>query len=193
MYVENMIPGWEEEASELLQLPFSYGIHYKCVDENGDPRKLHIHIIIVFPNPTTGNYALSVLSRLQKEGSYAFAKGYEISPVVNIRNCYNYLLHDTDDCRKKHKYPYYEDDPKPRFCGNGFDIGLYEQVSSKEKSDMRKELALMICEYGFTNYNDFYRKVVSDYDSLYEEIASTYSAFFERLTRGNYQKKVSEV
>ena len=37
---------------------------------------------------------------------------------------YNYLIHDTDSCRKQGKYLYKVED---RICGNGFDIGLYEQ------------------------------------------------------------------
>lgn len=185
MYTENMIPEWQDNISGVLQYPYSYGIHNKDKDKDGVLRKEHAHIILVYPSPTTGNNVLSILKGLEAEGKSAFAAGHEMMPVINMRHAYDYLIHDTEDARKKGKHLY---DKSERITGNGFDIGLYEQVSAQEKQKMRQELARMIYDKNIVNFSDFYMAVVSNYDDVYEDVVSTYSAFFERLTRGNYQR-----
>ena len=106
--------------------------------------------------------------------------------VVGIRNVYDYLIHDTEDCRKKGKEQY---DPSERITGNNFDIGAYEQLGTAEKNEMFLEMGEAIREHGFTNYMDFYEYVVDTYDDMnYIEVMRAYSSHFERLTRGNHHK-----
>ena len=54
---------------------------------------------------------------------------------------YNYLIHDTEDSRKKHKHQY---DKSERITGNNFDIGSYEQLSVDEKNSILVELEKLI-------------------------------------------------
>ena len=61
--------------------------------------------------------------------------------VVGIRNVYDYLIHDTEDCRKKGKEQY---DPSERITGNNFDIGAYEQLGTAEKNEMFLEMGQAI-------------------------------------------------
>ena len=106
--------------------------------------------------------------------------------VVGIRNVYDYLIHDTEDCRKKGKEQY---DPSERITGNNFDIGAYEQLGTAEKNEMFLEMGQAIREHGFTNYMDFYEFVVDTYEDMnYIEVMRCYSGHFERMTRGNYQR-----
>ena len=103
LYPENMIDDWEEVISDKLQVPYAYCIHDKDVNKDGSSRKVHIHIMIVFPNTTTYNHAFEVLNGLSKEGVKALNK---IERAINVRYSYNYLIHDTDTCRKQKKYLY---------------------------------------------------------------------------------------
>ena len=99
---------------------------------------------------------------------------------------YDYLIHDTEDCRKKGKEQY---DPSERITGNNFDIGAYEQLGTAEKNEMFLEMGQAIREHGFTNYMDFYEFVVDTYEDMnYIEVMRCYSGHFERMTRGNYQR-----
>ena len=66
---------------------------------------------------------------LSAEGKKAINK---CEAVVGIRNVYDYLIHDTEDCRKKGKEQY---DPSERITGNNFDIGAYEQLGTAEKNE----------------------------------------------------------
>ena len=149
LYPESMVENWEVLIDDLLQVPYSYCIHDKDCDQDGVIRKLHIHLVIAFPNTTTMNHALSVFKRLQETCSYC-------EQVLNIRYLYNYLIHDTDSCRKQGKYLYKVED---RICGNGFDIGLYEQLSITDKREMLHNLVRYIINEGVENFTDFVVKV----------------------------------
>ena len=106
MYLENMVPNWQDEIAERLQVPFAYCIHDKDLEKDGKtPRKPHVHIIIVYGSPTTEKNALSVFKTLELEGHKAIPNDV-IQQVFSIRNKYDYLIHDTEDSRKKHKHLY---------------------------------------------------------------------------------------
>lgn len=184
LYPENLIDNWENDIGDLLQLPYAYCIHDMDTDIVGDNRKVHVHLIITFPNTTTYNHAFSVFNKLSAVGKVAINK---IEMIINIRHMYNYLIHDTDDCKKKGKYLY---DKSKRKTGNNFDIGSFEQISTGEKDKMLIELAGVIVHKNFTNFSDFYLYVISNYDDLYFQVLKGYSGFLERLTKGNYQREV---
>ena len=93
-----------------------------------------MHLIVAFPNTTTYKHALNVMDLLSAEGKKAINK---CEAVVGIRNVYDYLIHDTEDCRKKGKEQY---DPSERITGNNFDIGAYEQLGTAEKNEMFLEM-----------------------------------------------------
>ena len=99
----------------------------KTRDSKSEHRKDHVHLIVAFPNTTTYKHALNVMDLLSAEGKKAINK---CEAVVGIRNVYDYLIHDTEDCRKKGKEQY---DPSERITGNNFDIGAYEQLGTVEK------------------------------------------------------------
>lgn len=182
LYPENMRDDWKEEIGDLIQLPYAYCIHDKDTDDVEDGRKVHVHIIIVFPNTTTYKNAFSVYSKLNAEGKVSVNR---IENVINIRQMYEYLIHNTETCKKKNKHLY---DTKERITGNLFDIGDYEQVSVAEKNAMLKELCDLIAQERYINFIDFYMDVMTNYDSNYFEIVKGYSGFLERLTKGNYQR-----
>lgn len=184
MYPENMLEDWQEEIGHLVQVPYTYCIHDKCKDKKGEQRKTHVHIILAFNNTTTMKHALNVFKKLEKVGCSAIPNDI-IEAVINIRHAYDYLIHDTEDCKKKKKYLY---TVQERITGNNFDIGSLEQLSTSEKNQMAKILCDIIIERNYCNFADFYMDIVSNYDTSYFEILKSNSGLFERLTKGNYQK-----
>lgn len=183
LYQENMRNNWQEEIGDIVQLPYVYCCHTQDKDSKSEHRKDHLHLILSFPNTTTYKHAMSVFGQLSADGKSALNK---IEAIINIRNMYDYLIHDTETCRKQNKELYSKED---RITGNNFDIGAYEQLGAAEKNDMCKELCVAITENGFTNFTDFFMFVMENYeDTNYFEILKTYSGLFERLTRGNYLK-----
>jgi len=183
LYNENMLDNWIEEIGDILQLPYCYCIHDKDLCSDSSERKIHTHIIIVFNNTTTYNHAFSVFSKLNKDGFIAVNK---IEQIINIRSMYDYLIHNTETCKKKNKYLY---DSSERVCGNNFDIGNFEQLSTTDRNNIVKELCDFIVNENICNFADFYILCINEFnDSSYFEILRTYSGLFERLTRANYQK-----
>lgn len=188
LYLENMVDNWQDEIGDLLQLPYAYCIHNLDTDSESEHRKDHAHIIIVFPNTTTYNNAMNVFNLLSATGKKALNT---CQAIVSIRQMYEYLIHNTDGCRKKNKHLYNASD---RITGNNFDIGSYEQVSISEKNDMCKELCDLIIDMQFCNFSDFYLYAMQKYDDTnYFEVLKTYSGLLERLTRGNYLKYKKEI
>lgn len=183
LYPENMREDWEIAIGDIVQYPYAYCKHTQDKDTKSEHRKDHVHLILAFPNTTTYKHAMSVFSLLSAEGKKALNK---VEAVIGIRNVYDYLIHDTEACRKQGKELY---DPSERITGNNFDIGAYEQLSAADKHQMFLELSNAIRENGFTNYMDFYEFVADTYEDInYFEVFRTYSSHFERLTRGNYQR-----
>ena len=181
-YPESMISDWEDKVSELLEYPYAYCIHDKDVlvdtGEVTEHRKAHVHFIIAFNNTTTYNHVLKIAKRLG-----------EISTVklcINVRNSYNYLIHDTDDSRKKKKFLY---SPSERICGNNFDIGCYEQISATEKIAITKELMTLACSGQFYNFLDFTNYVISNYDeSKYLNEFISHQSLLNNIVKGNFHK-----
>lgn len=184
-YNENFVENWQEVIAERFQVPFAYCVHDKDITQNSDHRKTHTHIIIAFPNTTTENFALMVFKSIQKDGCSAYPNDV-IQQVFDIGNAYNYLIHDTEDSRKKGKFQYAKSE---RICGNGFDIGKFEQLGKDDKIRMMKELADVIIENNYTNFADFYMDVKSNYNDVYFELVTSNNGFFEKITKGNYLKE----
>lgn len=185
LYPENMLPDWQEKIYDLIQLPFAYCLHDLDKDFKSEHRKTHVHLIIVFPNTTTYNFAFKTFDKLSLANRSALNK---IEACVSIRGSFDYLIHDTEGCRKSGKVLY---DKSARVLGNNFDIGCYEQVSLERKQQMRNELSRYLLDTGCCNYSSFYVAVLDHYSEEYEDIVCSYSAHFERLCKGNYLKYAS--
>lgn len=184
LYPENMREDWETTIGDVVQYPYAYCKHTQDKDSKSEHRKDHVHLILAFPNTTTYKHAMSVFDLLSAEGKKALNK---CEAVIGIRNVYDYLIHDTETCKKQGKelYP-----AEARITGNNFDIGAYEQLGTAEKNAMFLEMGEAIRDHGFTNYMDFYEYVVDTYEDMnYVEVMRAYSSHFERLTRGNHHKQ----
>lgn len=183
LYPENMKEDWEIAIGDIVQYPYAYCKHSQDKDSKSEHRKDHVHLILAFPNTTTYKHALSVFSLLSAEGKKALNK---VEAVIGIRNVYDYLIHDTETCRKQGKELY----PKEaRITGNNFDIGAFEQLGTAEKNEMFIALSNAIKDNNIVNYMDFYEHVVTTYEDMnYIEVMRCYSSHFQRMCDGNYQK-----
>lgn len=178
LYPESMVENWQDKIYDLLQIPFSYCIHDKDINSDHESRKVHVHLIIAFNNTTTYNHALSLFKKLQPSCSIC-------KQVINIRYMYDYLIHNTESCKKSNKHIY---DISERINGNNFDIGSYEQISLEQKRAMVIELADFIVNNNIMNFSDFYIFAIQKFDICYQEVIISYSGFLERLTKGNFLK-----
>lgn len=191
LYNENMREDWKEDLDSLVQLPYAYCVHDKGLElEKGGRRKEHTHMILVWPAPTTYKHAMEVFSRLSAPGKTALNT---IEPVYSARHMYDYLIHDTEDCRKKGKYAF---DPGERITGNNYDIGSYEQISQADKNEMFDQLTDMVLGREITNYADFIIWARSDFPEqaeLVRDVIRGWSGYFDRLIKGVYLRGAAEM
>lgn len=192
-YPENMLPEWPSLIADVVQVPYVYCVHDQDhlsgrLSENGeDKRKIHVHIGLVFPGPTTFESAKRVVDLLALPGKTCCPVG---EPIINWAYYYKYLIHDTPGALAIGKHLYQK---KERIEGNNFDIDLYYVVSESEKKRIRRELANVISAMGFSNYFDFYMYVNSlastvDDGELLMDVAESYHQFFANLCKGIYLK-----
>lgn len=183
LYPENMVKDWKIKIYDLLELPFAYCVHDKDLQNDGDEvRKVHVHVLLAFPNTTTQKHAFEVFDSLSEGGKNYRTCLSTCQGVFSVRKAYDYLIHDTEGCRKEGKHLYSKED---RVEGNNFDIGAYEQLTTADKSKMLAELEDLILDYGFKNYGQFFRKV-REMSIEYREVCRSYSGHLERLIKGNY-------
>lgn len=184
LYQENMRPDWRDVIDDVLQLPYAYCEHTADSDSKSEHRKDHVHIIVAKQNTTSYKHILSVFDLLSAEGKKALNT---CEACVDIRHCYDYLIHDTESCRKQGKTLY---DASRRITGNNFDIGAYEQITAARKQEMLLELVMYIDENNFTTINEFTAALLNDrnYGPEYWEIIVGYNGTIERYCRGNYLK-----
>lgn len=183
-YPENMFPDWKDTIADVLQLEGCYCLHDKDRGEAGEDRKEHVHLILTFPNTTTGNAAFNVFNKLSLPGREAFPLA-RFDSVVGIRSAYDYLIHDTEGCKKAGKHLY---DPSERIILNGFDIGFLEQIGEAEKAEMLEELTRECLAHHFLNYSTLTEYVLKEKESKYLKILIGHSGHFARLCKGNYQQ-----
>ena len=187
LWLENLPKGWQIALADLIQLPFAYVIHDKDLDKEGDNRKPHIHLIIAFPNTTTYKHAMEVFRLIAGDKAVNTCQA-----IVNIRHAYNYLIHDTDSCRDAGKHQY---DARERVCGNGFDIGFYEQVSQQDKQAKLREILDFTRDNMLTNMAEFWDAFSVAYpdDPLAFEVFTSYNSLIDRLCTGNYKALKKQV
>ena len=179
LWVDNLIEDWVDKLPDLVQLPYAGCEHSKDTDIKSENRKNHIHLILVFPNTTTYKHALSVFKQLGENAVNT------CEAIINIRHAYDYLIHDTENCRKQGKYLY---DAADRFEGNNFDIGFYEQISEQQKNEMLEELCNYLIDYKIQNMADAFILISQNFSADYFPIVKANNAFLDRITRGNYLK-----
>lgn len=186
LYPENLIDNWQDNIARILQIPFCYIVHDKDLDQGGFLRKTHIHIIYSFPNTTTYKHALNTVLALGDPLKPSPVPNNVIEAVKNMRFMYDYLIHDTPDCKKALKHLY---KPDERICGNSFDIGFLEQISQTDKELFLDELTRVVLLNDLTNFADLVKFVLVNYDAKYFSILRSNAGYFDKLIRGNYYKK----
>ncbi len=187
LYPDNMVENWEILIGDIVQYPYAYCVHNADIDSKSEHRKDHVHIILAMPNSTTYKHAKNIFDLLSAEGKQALNK---CEAVVSIRYCYDYLIHNTETCRKQGKHLY---DASERITGNNFDIRAYaqlayEQLSTVEKNEMFVKLSKAIKKNNIYNYMDFFEFALEEFvskDVNYIEVIKSNSSHFEKLVQGN--------
>lgn len=180
MYPESMIDDWLDVLPTITDAEIALGVH-DFLEKTSS--KVHVHCLLHFNNPRTIKVTYENLNRrLSKDGLTACANPTIDCIVNNFKHAYDYLLHDTDDARKKgkHQYPI-----ENRILLNNFDIGHIIQLSSSDKLEIRNELRKIIKQYGF-QYADEALDWIDENESVeYSNVAQNDYGFITMLCNCN--------
>lgn len=190
LYPENMKENWQRDVADLVQLPFAYCIHDKGlqIEELEEERKVHVHMILVWNGPTTYKHAMEVFDGLSAPGKKCLST---CKPVYWHERAYKYLIHDTNDCRKKGKYEF---PAAERITGNNYDIGAYIQISVEDKNQMFDDLTAFVLDNNIKNFADLIELSAAAFDDRKEvlrDVLRSNSGYFDKLVKGCYQRIVS--
>lgn len=191
LYPENMIDNWKDEIDDLLQLPYEYCIHDKdIINDPDEQRKVHVHLIITFPNTTTYKNAFNTFDRLSASGKKALNK---CEQIISIQYAHDYLIHDTKKCRDQNKHLYQREE---RISGNLFDIGSYIQLNKSEELEIMHEIIDIIYQRCFESFMDVdqYFRYTYEYQSedtkkYYDAVLRGHFRYFDCLCKGVHFKK----
>jgi len=183
MYPESMVPNWQEEIEDLIELPFVYIVHDKDVDSDGKPKKEHVHLIICFNSPTTRRNALSIFQKL--------GICNVIQRVINFNHKYAYLIHDTEKAKKQGKYQY---PPEARISGNGFSYDHYivDEISDVERRRIKRELVHLVREKQFFDFGQLCDYLEDNYDTVYQDVAYAATSLLYKRCEANYLQDLRE-
>lgn len=174
LYPESAVKDWQHSIT-MRGLPFAVSpLHEFDVTAEGDLKKPHYHVIVVYPGPTTfNNVKMLSVDEL----------GATIPKVVdNIRGAYDYLIH------KNHpdKAQYLEDEIQ---CCNGFDIFEMVQLSEKDKAELSISIIRDIKENDIKEYYELVDYYIEIQDYQKYNIVSSHTIFYNRYIASRRYKQ----
>lgn len=181
IYPESCIPDWLESL-KMHGLPIAVSpLHqYDLLNEEGEIKKPHYHVILCYPGPTTFNN-VKTLTVDELQGTIPKA-------IDSVKGAYDYLTHKND----KDKFQYNEDEIQ---LYNGFDIFELVQLSEKDKADLKIQVIRDIIINDFKEYSDIVNYYMTNNDYQLFNLVSNHTIFFNRYIssrRHSKEKLVSD-
>ena len=146
-YPESLSENWIDILSDSHVQTMISPLHDKDTDENGELKKAHYHIMIIFDGPKTIDNAQKLFDSINAT---------KCQPINSVRGQARYLCHlDNLD-----KYPY---DTGLVTCLNGADYYSFIELPNNKYIAIR-EMKNFIVENNIYSFSDFF-----DYCSDYKE------------------------
>ena len=138
-------------------------LHNQDINPDGEAKKPHYHIILVYGAPTTYN---NVLNFTQNVLNSTIPQ-----PLEQVRGMYRYFTHM--DNPEKAQY-----DHTQIIALNGFNISDYVELTASEISEIKKRIVVIIRKENITEYADLI-DTLNEMGLIDEwEIASNHTLFF---------------
>ena len=139
LYPESAPENWRELLQQTgLQCVIS-PLHDKDLDPDGNPKKAHHHIILVYSGPTSFNVVKQLTESLKQPIPQA---------LEQVRGYYRYLTHKDNP----EKAQYSEDDIETI---NGFNIADFVELTKSEVNAYKRKLQELIIKLECYEYCDF--------------------------------------
>lgn len=173
LYPESAPNNWREVLQKTgLQCAIS-PLHDKDINPDGEPKKAHYHIILIYSGPTSFNVVRSLCDSLNQPIPQA---------LEQVRGYYRYLTHKDNP----EKAQYSEGDIQTL---NGFDISDYIELTRSEVTSIKKHLQQIIREADIIEYSDLIDLLSDSEMSAEFDVATSNTLFFDRYITSRRHKK----
>ena len=164
LYPESAPENWLEELQFTgLQIAIS-PLHDKDINPDGEIKKAHYHVILIYDGPTTYNNVKQLTDRLNQPIP---------QPLEQVRGYYRYLTHKDNP----EKWQYNEEDIKTL---NGFDILQYVELTTTEINKIKIEIQKLIRDNDILEYADLMDLLLDSDLKNYWDVASNHTFFFDK-------------
>jgi hypothetical protein len=177
LYPESAPEDWREQLRlSGLQVAIS-PLHDKDVNADGEPKKAHHHVILVYGSPTTYNNVKALCDRLNQPIP---------QPLEQVRGYYRYLTHEDNP----EKAQYSKADIQTL---NGFDIREFVELTKSEVTKAKREILQLIRDNGITEYADLVDILMDGGEGTADmfDVASNNTLFFKAYLTSQWRRQAA--
>lgn len=177
LYPESAPQDWREQLRlSGLQVAIS-PLHDKDVNADGEPKKAHHHVILVYGSPTTYNNVKALCDRLNQPIP---------QPLEQVRGYYRYLTHEDNP----EKAQYSKSDIQTL---NGFDIREFVELTKSEVTKAKREILQLIRDNSITEYADLIDILMDGGEGTADmfDVASNNTLFFKAYLTSQWRRQAA--
>ena len=177
LYPESAPEDWREQL-RLSGLPVAISpLHDKDVNADGEPKKAHHHVILVYGSPTTYNNVKALCDRLNQPIP---------QPLEQVRGYYRYLTHE--DNPEKAQYS-----KKDIQTLNGFSIRDYCELTKSEVTKAKREILQLIRDNSITEYADLIDILMDGGEGTADmfDVVSNNTLFFKAYLTSQWRRQAA--
>lgn len=177
LYPESAPADWFDRLKQSGLMGAISPLHDKDVNADGEPKKAHYHVILVYGNTTTYNNVKSLTDSLNQPIPQA---------LEQIRGYYRYLTHKDNP----EKYQYSDSDI---VTFGGFDISDFVEMTKSEVTKYIKEIHAFVRDNNITEYSDLCDMLIdAGLEELYE-VAINHTLFVNSYISSRRNKQTLNV
>lgn len=177
VYPESAPEDWE---NVLAGLTYCYKLHDKDVNKDGELKKAHIHVLLMFDGPTTYNVIKEITERLNSPMPI---------PARSVRGTIRYLIHADN----KDKYQYNRED----IVSVGMDQEIEEAFTPKKTDQQQLEkrvsmvykLSTIIKDNRFSNWGQLMTYLQELDDPDLTDYAANHAYLITQFLTDNWRKQ----
>lgn len=177
LYPESAPADWFDRLKQSGLMGAVSPLHDKDVNADGEPKKAHYHVILVYGNTTTYNNVKSLTDSLNQPIPQA---------LEQIRGYYRYFTHKDNP----EKYQYSDSDI---VTFGGFDISDFVEMTKSEVTKYIKEIHAFVRDNNITEYSDLCDMLIdAGLEELYE-VAINHTLFVNSYISSRRNKQTLNV
>ena len=156
------------------------------VFDDEEPRKVHVHIWLVWNNTVRLSVFLKHVNRLSVDQENRPCAS-TVQPVLYPEQAYKYMIHADDKSIALGKHLYDKEDRK---CINNFDIGVLVELNKVVVQELKCKISDLILDLQFQDCSLVYQYIRSEFGvSSYEmAVFQNYINYFDKIVTGVWKK-----